>query len=49
MMIYILDQLYAMKSKVQELEKGENEMKVALTSCERRIQVIETRKFSVPV
>lgn len=49
MMIYILDQLYAMKSKVQELEKGENEMKVALTSCERRIRVIETRKFSVPV
>lgn len=49
MMIYILDQLYAMKSKVQELQKGENDIKVALTSCERRIQVVETRKYSVPV
>lgn len=48
-MIYILEQLYAMKSKVQELEKGENEMKVTLTSCERRIQVLETRKYTVPV
>lgn len=44
-MVYILDQLYIMKSKVQQLEKKEKEMKKALTSCERRIQVIETRKF----
>lgn len=41
-MINILDQLYAMKSNVQQLE---NEMKLALTSCERRIQVIENRKY----
>nr|XP_034300815.1 uncharacterized protein LOC117681274 [Crassostrea gigas] len=40
-MLYILDQLYAMKSNVQQLE---NEMKIALTSCERRIQFIENRK-----
>lgn len=58
-MIHILDQLYVMKSKVQHLEKGEKELKLALRhlekgekemktvlkSCERRIQVIETRKF----
>lgn len=44
-MTYFLEQLYIMKSKVQQLEKGEKEMKLALTSCERRIQVIETRKF----
>lgn len=49
MMIFILDQLYTMKSKVQQLEKGENEMKLALKSCERRIQVVETRKYSVPL
>lgn len=49
MMIFILDQLYTMKSKVQQLEKGENEMKLALISCERRIQVVETRKYSVPL
>lgn len=33
-----------MKSKVQQLEKGEKEMKTALTSCERRIKVVENRK-----
>lgn len=44
LMTYFLEQLYVMKSKVQQLEKGENEMKTALKSCERRIQVVETRK-----
>lgn len=34
-----------MKLALQHLKKGEKEMKLALTSCERRIQVIETRKF----
>eukprot|EP00105_Crassostrea_gigas_P042513 XP_019926661.1 PREDICTED: uncharacterized protein LOC109619893 [Crassostrea gigas] len=43
-MVYILDQLYVMKSKVQQLEKEGKEIKTALTSCERRIQVIENRK-----
>lgn len=44
LLIYFLDQLYVMKSKVQQLEKGEKEMKTALTSCERRIKVVENRK-----
>lgn len=34
-----------MKSKVQQLEKGEKEMKTVLTSCERRIKVVENRKY----
>lgn len=33
-MIYILDQLYVMKSKVQQLEKGKKEMKLALQHLE---------------
>lgn len=33
-MIYILDQLYVMKSKVQQLEKGKKEMKLALHHLE---------------
>lgn len=41
-MLYILDQLYALKSNVQQLE---NEMKLVLTLNERRIQVIENRKY----
>lgn len=41
-MIYILDQLYALKSNAQQLE---NELKLALTLSERRIQVIENRKY----
>lgn len=40
-------QLYVMKPKVQLLEKGKKEMKTALTSCERRIKVVENRKYMV--
>lgn len=44
LLVYFLDQLYVMKSKVQQLEKGEKEMNLALKSCERRIKVVENRK-----
>lgn len=37
---YFLDQLYVVKSKIQQLEKGGKEMKLALSSCERRIKVV---------
>lgn len=36
-----------MKLAQQHLENGEKEMKTALQSCERRIQVIETRKLYI--
>lgn len=42
---YFLDQLYVVKSKIQQLEKGGKEMKLALSSCERRIKVVENRKY----
>lgn len=42
---YFLDQLYVVKSKIQQLEKGVKEMKLALSSCERRIKVVENRKY----
>lgn len=45
LLVYFLDQLYVMKSKVQQLEKGEKEMNLALKSCERRIKVVENRKY----
>lgn len=38
-------QLYVMKPKVQLLEKGGKEMKTALTLCERRMKVVENRKY----
>ncbi|XP_052720303.1 uncharacterized protein LOC128191957 [Crassostrea angulata] len=41
---YFLDQLYVVKSKIQQLEKGGKEMKLALSSWERRIKVVENRK-----
>lgn len=44
---YFLDQLYVVKSKIQQLEKGGKEMKLALSSCERRIKVVENRKYMV--
>lgn len=42
---YFLDQLYVVKSKIQQLEKGGKEMKLALSSCERWIKVVENRKY----
>lgn len=42
---YFLDQLYVVKSKIQQLGKGGKEMKLALSSCERRIKVVENRKY----
>lgn len=41
-MIYILDQLYVMKSKVQQLEKGEREMKLALQHLEKGKKEMKT-------
>lgn len=44
---YFLDQLYVVKSKIQQLEKGGKKLKLALSSCERRIKVVENRKYMV--
>eukprot|EP00105_Crassostrea_gigas_P022423 XP_011441933.1 PREDICTED: uncharacterized protein LOC105338481 [Crassostrea gigas] len=40
---YFLDQLYVVKSKIQKLEKGGNEMKLALSSCERQLYVMKPK------
>lgn len=38
-----LDQLYVVKSKIQQLEKGGKEMKLALSSCERQLYVMKPK------
>lgn len=40
---YFLDQLYVVKSKIQQLEKGGKEMKLALSSCERQLYVMKPK------
>lgn len=40
---YFLDQLYVVKSKIQQLEKWGKEMKLALSSCERQLYVMKPK------
>lgn len=44
LVFYLMEQVYALKSRVQQLEKGEKDTKFTLASHDQRIKSNEHRK-----